>query len=104
MAYFQWEHGLESVQPVKKKFMLWSAPITDIPTILYHSRRLCYEIRKIRGVEILDLETGERSRWTDEEAASSLSRFYLSDRYLVLMWVTGYETIYFLCQSFVGVA
>lgn len=41
---------------------------------------------------MLDLETGKKSKWTDKEAVSDLRTFRLSDRYLVLVWLEGYES------------
>ena len=50
-----------------------------------HSRRLCYYIEKRKEVEMLNLETGERSIWA-ASGAESLRHLSLSNRYLVLVW------------------
>ena len=45
---------------------------------------------------MLDLETGARLRWTDEESVNEHHKlwcFFLSDCYLVMMWEDAYEAL-----------
>ena len=63
-------------------------PTPDIPdAILCHSRRLCYILPCRNEIEMLKLDTGERSVWTAGGAGGmggSKRCLSVSDRYLVL--------------------
>lgn len=50
-------------------------------------------------VEMLDLETGKTSSWTDKPAMADLKTFFLSDRYLVLVWGNRYDFFCFVLFS-----
>lgn len=94
MSYFRWRHGLQHARPVKKIFLTWSelGKVSAEPFgIQHHSRQLCYGIPHDNRrdfpnnmeVEILSLETGDKSVWTVSET-ESIDHFVLSDRYLVM--------------------
>lgn len=90
--YFKWQHRLLRVQPVKKIFLPWPQT-SDVPlNIAYRSRRLYYCLPgdDAYEFEMLDLETGERLTWTEDEAIK-MDQWYhrLSDRYVVF---NAYET------------
>ncbi|KAL1990764.1 hypothetical protein VTN49DRAFT_6603 [Thermomyces lanuginosus] len=88
ITYFRWEHGLRSARPVKKIFLPWSTPRRP-QEVFYHSRRLCYRVSdRSNEVHMLDLETGERSTWSDEARDVSGS-IGLSDRFLAMITTVG---------------
>lgn len=85
MTYIRWAHALRFARPIKKVFVPWSARSRIPGEIVYNSRRLCCSVLGPRNeIEMLNLETGERSVWTDE-AADELLGFAVSDRYLVMI-------------------
>lgn len=92
MSYFRWQHGLRCGRPVKKIFLPWPAESSRLPAeIKCHSRRLYYRYWDREDIEMLNLETGERSIWSpdtrDSKVINSLTQFTLSGRYLVLVTV-----------------
>lgn len=85
--YFQWRHRLQCGRPVKKIFLPWPTGSSGRPAeIKCHSRRLYYRYWGEEEIEMLNLETGERSIWSingsDSEVVSSIGQFTLSGRYL----------------------
>ncbi|KAL1995472.1 hypothetical protein VTN49DRAFT_1659 [Thermomyces lanuginosus] len=65
MTYSRWHHGRQSGRPVKKVFLPCSDPLGNILNscdyYLYHSRRLVHGVFVSNEVEMLALETGDRS-------------------------------------------
>lgn len=71
----------------------------------YHSRRICYSYRmgSTTFVEILNLETGEKSTWTeDEELMHSYWNLLLSDRHVVIFKAPRYGVTYLVQVLFVS--
>lgn len=97
-TFLQWQHRLQYARPVKKGFFSWEK-FPRVPySVKYHSRRLgCVAPPPSPIVQMLDLETGEMSTWTDEESSTILSEFFLSDRYLIISWSDGYEPSKCVC-------
>lgn len=89
MCYFEWQHRLQRGRPVKRIFLSrppewpdWGAEIR------YGSRRLCYRGRRRAEIQMLNLETGEISIWSDSNGfVGEESFFTLSDRYFVFFAV-----------------
>lgn len=87
-TYIRWQHGLQCGRPVKKIFIPLSEPLNEY--YMYKSRRLCHGKYSSNKVEILDLETGQRSSWVDNEVGeieggNHSYHFALFDDYLVCM-------------------
>lgn len=87
MTYFRWRHSLQHARPVKM-FISTTRPLGPRECV-YHSRRLCYTTNKSNRVEILDLETGQKSKWIGEKlhdagGGTLFWNYFLSDRYLVI--------------------
>ncbi|KAL1992106.1 hypothetical protein VTN49DRAFT_4138 [Thermomyces lanuginosus] len=86
ITYFQWHHRLQYGRPVKKMFFPWAVTPGWGDDVSYHSRRLCYRMKCAVGVEMLNLETGEKSSWTlDEELANVHWELRLSDRHVLIV-------------------
>ena len=92
-TYFRWRHGLQCGRPVKKIFLPWSRRESIMPAdFVYHSRRLFYRSLYGYEIEMLDLETGRRSTWVEEDAQhEGLFRLLASDCYAVTFGDNGYE-------------
>lgn len=86
-AYFRWQHGLQYGQPVKRIFLPWTEPPRVPNEIAYHSRRLVCHNEGVKKVEMLDLETGQRSAWVEEDAGEDedWEELLTSDRYVALL-------------------
>lgn len=87
MTYFMWRHRLQRVQPVKKIFLPWPETPRLPLDVAYRSRRVYYCLPgdDTDDIGMLDLETGERLTWTEDESIDMEPwDFRLSDRYLVI--------------------
>ncbi|KAL1992107.1 hypothetical protein VTN49DRAFT_4139 [Thermomyces lanuginosus] len=86
ITYFEWHHRLQYGRPVKKMSLPWTRRPGWDDDVSYHSRRLCYRMKRAVGVEVLDLETGEKSSWTvDKEFANNDWKLRLSDHYVLII-------------------
>lgn len=86
-TYFRWWHSLQHVQPIRKIFLPWPETSETPIEFAYSLRRLFSRIphEDFDEVEMLNLETGEKLTWTENEAMESGTwNFLISDRCVVI--------------------